>query len=480
MRISRDSSRALFAREVVPATRLDAPPHQSDVFEVRTTSPVLSSGSTRDDALRTIAHVTQQAELTLALARSLRAPESVDTRDRARLSSRLRQLGKLFRDLPAAFAECSPDRAEDRDRYRHLVYTARRLDSCVANGEATLHLKAELDAYWSAFTAAFDPLPMTQAIESRAAALAPLAAALGERDLHEASAKVWSELAQTIEHDTAAERSTTALAARQTQLAGLSLDPLLAHGRSLIPDTTRAFAIRAKTTMQAAQAALADWHQNATPETSARLRELYTAHSANLDTLSAMMRELRTDLIERSALSQPEAAQLADTLILGSGIDLAERVTLKSALTELIRLTEGRGLSSIALLVRDAARAHTETTVIDLGAGPPIDDGGLYHEYGHHLGRVPALEELTRAWLERRATSPELKPLKEIDPHGDYADGEVGFADHFMRPYIGRVYDHGDEVMSTGFEAFSHPELMARLLVADEEHFALVLGGLRS
>ena len=74
------------------------------------------------------------------------------------------------------------------------------------------------------------------------------------------------------------------------------------------------------------------------------------------------------------------------------------------------------------------------------------------------------------------ATQP--KYLKDLT--GFNYGNETAYPDHFVDPYVGKVYgDNSTEVMSMGMQYFKDAESMLRLYRKDKEHFYLIVGAIR-
>jgi len=98
----------------------------------------------------------------------------------------------------------------------------------------------------------------------------------------------------------------------------------------------------------------------------------------------------------------------------------------------------------------------------------------LVHEYGHFIDFEGShdTQRITEEFFNRRTQGESM-----VNING--REGEVGYRDHFITPYVGRVYGDlkGLEVMSVGLEYMYHnPEELLRL---DREHFKVIYAVMR-
>lgn len=145
-----------------------------------------------------------------------------------------------------------------------------------------------------------------------------------------------------------------------------------------------------------------------------------------------------------------------------------------------------------------SGRPTRPTLFISAQNGP----NAVVHEYGHLLEYASKavseagfgflhdrVDRLQDAWAHRNDTPEELiawkkiayaSPLREISGQKDFAPDEVAIPDHFVYPYIGKLYMDAypnghmpTEVISSGLELlYSHP---AELAETDPEFFNFII-----
>jgi hypothetical protein len=120
---------------------------------------------------------------------------------------------------------------------------------------------------------------------------------------------------------------------------------------------------------------------------------------------------------------------------------------------------------------------------IEVGARPSASV--LFHELAHLLEAcAPEVATLLGRWVDGRSALAHggdvvVAPLASLPGHGAYGPHEHVKLDHFVTPYVGKLYPDGaTEVLSVGFQHFVDARSMRDLLALDPEHFFLVLGAL--
>jgi len=101
--------------------------------------------------------------------------------------------------------------------------------------------------------------------------------------------------------------------------------------------------------------------------------------------------------------------------------------------------------------------------------------GVIAHEFGHwYENSSKGVQEKAVKFLDKRRTSKKLAPIKFFIPGSTYDASEVGYADHFIHPYTGKMYSDGaTEIVSTGFEyMWNDPIDFAE---RDQDHFEFIV-----
>jgi hypothetical protein len=157
---------------------------------------------------------------------------------------------------------------------------------------------------------------------------------------------------------------------------------------------------------------------------------------------------------------------------------------LQADMAEFYRLTHGRlGKISISTTPKRRSNAGGITNMVagSVNVASDFNKRVLFHELGHHLEADPAARMATNGFLLSRRTSEKEKLLNSIIQSNAYEEDEFAYEDHFIDPYVGKIYKNGTtEVFSMGIESFSNPELLASRAAKDPQHLALILGFIRS
>ena len=194
------------------------------------------------------------------------------------------------------------------------------------------------------------------------------------------------------------------------------------------------------------------------------------------------MSGIRSDLISANAVD-PDASKVK--INKGATKDLSE-ADIRASIETFSRMTGGRGSRLLAKVVMDDDRAWADDETGELNIG---SHGGaaekavktLFHEMGHFLEfEDPKIANAANEWIRSRATG-KLTSLREAMPQFDYGEDEMHYPDHFIDPYVGKVYsDRTTEVISMGMEYLASPVKMVELYNADPGHFHLILGVLKN
>ncbi len=235
----------------------------------------------------------------------------------------------------------------------------------------------------------------------------------------------------------------------------------------------------------------------------------HTTSVANLDSQFAQQREADAKRNRPQALEG--MTQLRDELLGESSptaIAAAAAVPIRPAATDAIA-RHGREESEVRADMADYARltghlpnaqldatanprAHYqrsilgERDVLDVGMSP--ERSTIFHELGHgsefenpEIGDAARSFVAARALLATDGAPPQPQALREMVPGSNYKPEEMALEGGFANKYTGKTYPDGaTEVISTGIEKFTDPELMLRLFESDPEHFELILGAVRA
>lgn len=161
---------------------------------------------------------------------------------------------------------------------------------------------------------------------------------------------------------------------------------------------------------------------------------------------------------------------------------------VRADMAEFYRLSGGR-LAAIKIRASRSQRASAgeihgpKTSVINLGQH--FNKRVLFHEMAHHVEADPVALAAARGFLEAKRESSRLYTMRELTGNKAYGPKEVAFKDGWFDAYIGKDYIHNGqpyatEVFSMGLESFSEPEMLARRLAVDGDHFGLMLGFLKT
>jgi hypothetical protein len=163
----------------------------------------------------------------------------------------------------------------------------------------------------------------------------------------------------------------------------------------------------------------------------------------------------------------------------------APEAQLRAWVDEGLRLLGPRaaGLERIELRGERPRASASLDGHIEVGARP--SSTVLFHELAHQVeARAPDLSALLGRWVDARSASAHdgavvVAPLASLPGHASYGPHEHAKLDHFVTPYVGKLYPDGHtEVLSVGFQHFVDARGMRDLLALDPEHFFLVLGAL--
>ena len=191
-----------------------------------------------------------------------------------------------------------------------------------------------------------------------------------------------------------------------------------------------------------------------------------------LATLSAPATKFKQQLISTSTMPRSEAEARAKKV---KKPPKAKDPGLSDQIADFNQLTNGAPTTLNRITITEK-RAHATRDGLARYHGPGSEPT-LWHEMAHHLEYAdPAMAKVAEDWVKSRATGPE-ESLRKLTGNNRYDRSEKAYPDHFIDPYVGKVYEGGaTEVLSMGLETFSSPERMIQLAAKDPDHFALVLG----
>ena len=196
-------------------------------------------------------------------------------------------------------------------------------------------------------------------------------------------------------------------------------------------------------------------------------------------TAISVMQEIRSSLFK---MPRAEAEALAAKVQIMKSASKNEAET-REHLTEFIQLTNGKSAGAFKKIKVDSARpnADIEKGAINLGRSetPDARKEALFHEFGHIFEMNSSLYKSTTKWLDQRVTGP-AQPMNKLAKFSGYGDDEVARPDHFIDPYVGKVYPGGvTEVLAMGLERMISPKAMLQFYQSDPEHFLLTVGAIK-
>lgn len=204
-------------------------------------------------------------------------------------------------------------------------------------------------------------------------------------------------------------------------------------------------------------------------------QKAYDDAQQRLSNLFQPAAEFKQQLLSTSTLSRSQAEAMARNV---KKPPMRRDPGLPRQIADFAQLTNGAP-TTLNRITITKQRAHATRDGLSRYHGPGSEPT-LWHEMAHHLEFAdPAIAKVAVDWVKSRATGEEQR-LQELTGNPRYDRNEYAYPDHFVDPYVGKVYSDGTtEVLSMGLEAFSSPERMIQLAAKDPDHFALVLGLMR-
>ena len=183
------------------------------------------------------------------------------------------------------------------------------------------------------------------------------------------------------------------------------------------------------------------------------------------------------------------AARLAQNVLID---DSAPDSTIsKQFITETLAdgftIFQSKNNKTLKRIVREGNRGSADPRqgFINIGAQKGVERTRtlLFHEMGHHIeySNPAILKEATEFRL-RRASSEVPVSRQSLIGVPIAGQPELVYPDDFISDYVGRDYGKkakSTEVISVGFEHFSNPERLLRLMANDREHFLLMMKVMR-
>ncbi len=181
----------------------------------------------------------------------------------------------------------------------------------------------------------------------------------------------------------------------------------------------------------------------------------------------------------------PAAGRRADRIQIADSVKDRMPAQLRSWARAFYRLTGPNApIPERLTFTRSTDRAFFDAGPGHVNLGKHIDADTVFHELGHAMETdVFDVMQAAESWRDARSENAHgtLEPvaLAELCPGARYPVEEQALQDHFVSPYVGRVYEvFGTEVLSMGLEHFVSTARMTQLYEQDPEHFLLVLGAL--
>ena len=199
----------------------------------------------------------------------------------------------------------------------------------------------------------------------------------------------------------------------------------------------------------------------------------------NLVKIETAIKEREGDRIEAMSTIRRQMLKMSkeDALVHAKKIDIGTSAAyiakdIREGLTEVYMIIGPRELG-LKKIVRTTDRAYADDLRKTINSGINTGSEGfkrtIFHEVGHFLEWDKSAVPLTSLWVKKRGTGP-------IEAMKGYSDNEKATPDHFMSPYVGKVYSSATEVVSMGLQQFHSPSAMLDLYKADREHFFLTVG----
>lgn len=218
----------------------------------------------------------------------------------------------------------------------------------------------------------------------------------------------------------------------------------------------------------------------------AQIKKLESAMEYKKELLEATGSPEATEALLKKIYPQarsPEAIALAKKVEISKDVSHHGKAFWQESMADFFALTNGKGSKSLKTLEKTSDRAFAvqPTGVINVGRDRTKEEAKrvLYHEAGHHLEfENPELLKAAKQFIKERGGTNQPKKLNAIIGEKRYRDNEIAYHDHFIDPYVGKIYASATEVISMGIEKFSDPVKLRMFIKKDREHFLLVHGAI--
>lgn len=218
------------------------------------------------------------------------------------------------------------------------------------------------------------------------------------------------------------------------------------------------------------------------------VEELSQAKQAYMEREESLFREVISGLLESSPVSHEEATEWAKNST--DFTDAALKRLAKHAsypkekvledLAYLYRLLGGK-IGPVLFQTNDKhygkSRASSDGKLV-INVSTNFDKRTLFHETGHIFECADkTVLKASQDFIKTRATG-EPEKLSKLCNDPRYEDWEIAYPDHFMHPYIGKIYPDASEVVSMSVERLADPEKLMEVAAKDADYLKLMLGEL--
>ena len=230
--------------------------------------------------------------------------------------------------------------------------------------------------------------------------------------------------------------------------------------------------------------------------------------TARIDSLARSYVAAEKELEAKTYANSKQAEQLAGTFLSrlrkhGRVADVNDRVKIDASASAQLK-KDGIGEETVGHWInefhhqtglpapRQLKFTYTEERPCYTSQSDAVNIGAKFnkrlalHEIAHRAEyKFPEISIANKDWVRARSQnagfSSEPTQLQTLAPHGKYKDDEVALQDHFVNPYVGKVYpDLASEVLSMGLEHFAGNQELVKLYSQDPEHFFLTLGAIKT